>query len=365
MDGPRCDEADISTPWAVEIFERKQVRNDYPLSALWEMGIRDLRIPISDILDERVSKRVAELAGLGHSFTVVMFGAPNEERRAALENHMAGIKAVEVVALLGQWHGLIQPLTALRNAAEFDIYLNAVRPEVQGWTTHHGMHVDLTDEVEWVLAQPGLSDAVDGFVFGLRPGTAPCDGLAEVRRCLAGTGYRPLVHVSCVGFDRTSAPTDEASRLHELCRTAEAAFLARANPGISIVLDNFVELDRGYFNSRGLVDRFYNPRDGSHIVTALNRLLPTHLKDPESRESVSGRVVSAQCDRGTAMLILPRLSAEALRQESDFAGDIAGEAGTLINLATGETTDVDPRSLTSKEIRESISRSPALFLLDN
>lgn len=362
---PWCDEADISTPWAVEIFERKHVRNDYPLSALWEMGVRDLRIPISDILDARVSKRVAELASLGHRFTVVMFGAPDEERRAALEKHMASVTAIEVVALLSQWQGLPQPLTALRDASEFDIYLNAVRPEVEGWTTHHGMHTDLTDEVEWVLAQSGLTDAVDGFVFGLRPGTAPCDGFAEVRRCLAGTGYRPLLHVPCVGFDRTSAPTDEASRLHELSRTAEAAFLARAYPDISIVLDNFVELDRGYFNCRGLVDRFYNPKDGSRLVTALNRLLPTQLNDPESRDSDLGRVVSAECDRGTVMLILPHLHAEALGQQSDFAGDLADKAGTLINLTTGETSDVDCRSLTSKEIRESISRSPVLFILNN
>ena len=81
---PWCDEVDIPTPWGLEIFERKHVRNDYPLAALWEMGIKDCRIPISDLLNPRVSDRVKQLSALGHRFTVVMFGPPNEARRAAL-----------------------------------------------------------------------------------------------------------------------------------------------------------------------------------------------------------------------------------------------------------------------------------------
>ena len=148
---PWCDEADIATPWAVEIFERKHVRNDYPLSALWEMGIRNFRIPISDILDARVSRRVAELIGLGHTFTVVMFGMPGEERQAALASHGSGIKAIEVVSLFNQWQGLIEPLAGLRELSDYQIYLNPVRPEVEGWTSHHGFHTDLTEEIDWVL----------------------------------------------------------------------------------------------------------------------------------------------------------------------------------------------------------------------
>ena len=44
------------------------------------------------------------------------------------------------------------------------------------------MHVDLTDEVDWVLSQADLTEAVDGFVFGVRPDIPPCDGYAAVER---------------------------------------------------------------------------------------------------------------------------------------------------------------------------------------
>jgi len=360
---PWCDEGDVATPWAVEVFERKHVRNDYPLAALWEMGITDLRIPISDILDPRVSKRAAELAGLGHRFTVVMFGLPNEERRAALAEHKAGIKAVEVVGLFSQWSDMIQPLTKLRRVSEFEIYLNPVRPEVQGWTTHHGMHADLVEEVEWVLKQSELTGAVDGFVFGIRPDMPPCDGYTEVRRCLSGTRYKALVHVPCVGFDRTSAPTDEASRQHELARVAEAMLLARAHPDTSVVIDNFVELDRGYFNCRGLVDRFYNPNDGSRIVTGLDSLLPRQLKNLTSQETTGGRVLTAECDGDKVLLITAHNVSTSTEPNDHFPDGIADKKGKMIDLVNGKEMDTSLREVIEKRAGGDAPPSPVLLIL--
>ena len=106
-----------------------------------------------------------------------------------------------------------------------------------------------------------------------------------------------------VGFDRTSAPTDESSRQHELGRVAEAVLLARTYPETPVDIDNFVELDRGYFNCWGLVDRFYNPKDGSRIVSGLSSLLPRHLRNLESRETRGGRFLKAENEEGAVFLI--------------------------------------------------------------
>jgi 3',5'-cyclic AMP phosphodiesterase CpdA len=361
---PWCDEGDVATPWAVEIFERKYARNDYPLSALWEMGITDLRIPISDILDPRVSKRVKELSGLGHRFTVVMFGLPNEERRAALAEHKAGIKAVEVVALFSQWPDMIRPLSELRASSKFEIYLNPVRTEVQGWTTHHGLHADLMDEVEWVLEQSELEDAVDGFVFGIRSDMPPCDGYTELRRCLSGTSYKALLHVPCVGFDRTSAPTDEASRQHELARVAEAMLLARMHPDVSVVIDNFVELDRGYFNCRGLVDRLYNPNDGGRIVTVLNSLLPRQLGNLTIQETMGGRVLMAECDDSKLALVTARCASTIIEKSDLIPGEIAGQKGRLIELVNGKETAATLREVIACRASADAPQSPVLLLLE-
>jgi 3',5'-cyclic AMP phosphodiesterase CpdA len=362
---PWCDEVDIPTPWGLEIFERKHVRNDYPLAALWEMGIKDCRIPISDLLNPRVSDRVKQLSALGHRFTVVMFGLPNEERRAALADHSAGIKAIEVVALFDQWPEFAAPLKELRHGSGFEVYLLAVRPEVEGWTTHHGMHVDLTDEVDWVLSQPDLADAVDGFVFGIRRDMSPFDGYTAVRQCLFGTSYKPLLHVPCVGMYWSMASTDEVAEKNELARVAEATLLARANPDLSFVIDNFVELDRGYCSCWGLVDRLYNPKDGSRVATSLNTLLPQQLRDLTSQETTGGRVLSAECDDGMALLISPNSCPASSEFSDHFPDGIADRQGTLVDLVSGTEMATTLREVIAKRAGEETPQSPALLLLND
>ena len=362
---PWCDEADIPTPWGIEIFERKLVRNDYPLSALWEMGIRNFRISISDLMDARISTRVAELIGLGHTFTVVMFGMPTEDRHAALASHGSGIKAIEVVALFSAWQDLIEPLTKLRDLSDYQIFLNPVRPEVRGWTTHHGLHSDLAEEIDWVLSLPGLNRAVDGFVFGVRQDVRPYDGFAAATGSLRDTDYQFVLHVPCVGFDPIGAPTDDASRMHELARVAEAALLARVNPGLSVIVDNFVELDRGYFNCRGLVDRNYNPRDGSRVLTSLDSLLPRHLTNPAIYETKQHRIVLTESDTGLVLLIVANNETASTEFDDHLPDKVLNQQGKLVDLVTGEELDTSYRALSARIAGGDRPQSPMLLALNH
>ncbi len=362
---PWCEEVDIPSAWGIEIFERKHVRNDYPLAALWEMGVTDLRIPIFDLLDPRVSNRVKQLAALGHRFTVVMFGLPNEERRAALVDHSAGIRQIEVVALFEQWQELATPLKELRQGSDFEIYLHAVRPEVEGWTTHHGMHADLTDEVDWALSQTDLTDAVDGFVFGIRRHMPPIDGYAAVQRCLSHTSFKALLHVPCVDMFWAAESNNEVAERDELGRVAEAILLARANPDLAVVIDNFVELDRGYCSCRGLVDRLYNPKDGSRVVMTLGALLPQHLRDLTSHEITGGRVLSAHFDDGMALLISPNSCPVSSEFSDRFPDGITDRQGTLVDLIGGTEMATTLREVIVKWAGQDIPQSPALLLLND
>ena len=362
---PWCDEVDIPTPWGLEIFERKHIRNDYPLAALWEMGIKDCRIPVYDLLNLRISDRVKQLSALGHRFTVVMFGLPNEERLAALAEHSDGIKAVEVVGLFHQWPDFAHPLKELHQGSDFEIYLHAVRPEVEGWTSTHGMHVDLMDEVGWVLSQTDLADAVDGFVFGIRRDMSPLDGLIAARQCLAGTNYKPQLHVPSVGMFWATVPNDVVGENEELARVAEATLLARVNPDITVVIDNFVEIDRGYCSCRGLVDRLYNPKDGSRVVRFLNTLLPQHLNDLQSIQTSGRRILSAEGDGGKVLLILPTISPAADGLDDKLPVDIADRKGVLVNLADGEEVDASLAKIIETRASEKTPQSPALLLLND
>jgi hypothetical protein len=294
-----------------------------------------------------------------------MFGMPNDDRRAALASHGSGIKAIEVVALFTAWRGLVEPLAKLRELSDYQIYLNPVRPEVHGWTSHHGLHTDLAEEIDWVLDLPDLNRAVDGFVFGVRHDVYPYDGFEAARDSLSKTDYRFILHVPCVGIDPNSAPTDDASRMHELTRVAEAALLARANPDVSVIVDNFVELDRGYFNCRGLVDRFYNPQDGSRVLSSLDNLLPRHLTNPSIYETKQHRIVLTESDTGNVLLIVANDETASKAPYDHLSDKVLNQQGKLVDLVTGEEFDMSYRALSEKIAGGDRPQSPMLLTLNH
>ncbi len=229
---PWCERQEVSSPWGAEIFERKRVRNDYPLSALWEMGIRDLRIPVSDLEEPETARRVRDLAALGHRFTPVMFGPPDAARRDVLVAHANCLKAIEVVALRDMMPAFCDDLRALRAQTGRPIFLNPTHAEVQGYTSTHGIRMDHVGDLEWLQKQTALRDAVDavdGVVFGVPQSTHPLEGLIAAQDIAEAYDLRLALHIQNVGMYRTTVPDSASARLHELNRVAEAAILARAS----------------------------------------------------------------------------------------------------------------------------------------
>lgn len=304
-----------------------------------------------------------QLTALGHKFTIVSFGVPNKTRRAAISDHSAGVKSVEVVALFEQWLQFAPALEDLRQSGDFEVYLNAVRPEVEGWTTHHDMRTDLIDELSWVLDQTDLSTAVDGFVFGIRRDVAPFEGFRAVQDCLAGTGYKPAFHIPTVGMYWSTKDNEQLSEIAEMSRNAETTMLARAYPDLSFVIDNFVELDRGYWGCQGLVDRFYDPKDGSRVTTSLNSLLPRHLKNMESQETSAGRLLWAEHDGGTVVMLCAAQSPSPDTLNDQIPDRLSNKAGKLIELTNGEETSTSLADVMSNRKQADGPRPPVLLNL--
>jgi len=70
-------------------FDRKWVRNDYALLALWEMGAKSLRIPFADIMNLKRRKRLQEMQKLGFEFTLFSFGIPEDAFNVELANTLS------------------------------------------------------------------------------------------------------------------------------------------------------------------------------------------------------------------------------------------------------------------------------------
>ncbi|MBT7647344.1 MAG: serine/threonine protein phosphatase, partial [Rhodospirillaceae bacterium] len=168
---PWCDSADVPTPWGLDAFRRKRIRNDYPLMAFWEMGVRDLRVPLDDLADPKTRARMAELADLGHRFTAYCYGLPKGSARDALRDHGNILAAWEVIAPTTGIADLLAGINDLKG--ELPVYFNASRVFAESFSSSHGLRADERGVVEALLALDGARAAIDGMVFGIARDEAP------------------------------------------------------------------------------------------------------------------------------------------------------------------------------------------------
>ena len=265
---PWCDSADIPTPWGLDAFSRKRVRNDYPLLALWEMGIRSLRVPLDDLAEPETRSRMAQLSSLGHRFTAYSYGLPKGAARQALLDHGHTLNAWEVVAPTTSARELLTDIAALKSGTP--VYFNALRAGGETFSASHGLGPDERGTVEALLALDGARQAIDGVVFGIGWEDAPIPALAAARSSVAGLGIMATAHVQ---FAHRRPLEQEATVRHDNNRIAQAVVGALTHGEIDVFLDNFTGIDRGYYFSSGLVDRLYNPLAGAHIVRHLHAAL--------------------------------------------------------------------------------------------
>ena len=94
---PWAEQVEIAATGGVQEFERKIARNDYPTLALWEMGVRKLRVPIQDLLDARVRERMRVLRAIGHEFLVYCYDLPAADVQRLIGESSGLVSGVEVV----------------------------------------------------------------------------------------------------------------------------------------------------------------------------------------------------------------------------------------------------------------------------
>src|SRR5262249_33493648 len=92
-----AEEMVVAPSGALDEFRRKRARNDYTLMALWEMGLRGLRVPIQDLLDIRTRRRMEIMTDVGHLFHVYLYGPPSSQEAALLTEHRGLIAQLELV----------------------------------------------------------------------------------------------------------------------------------------------------------------------------------------------------------------------------------------------------------------------------
>ena len=349
---------EIGPSGAIDEFGRKAVRNDYPVMALWEMGIRRLRVPIADLRGARMRERVRLLQGSGHEFTVHSHGAPSVSVRALLAEHAGLVAGWEIIAPLSALAQIAPRVAEARRGLGFPVRFSKLRRP--GDALHHGekaRHViqhgfDLADAdaIEALFEDARVRAAFDGVVFRIPRARAPAEEIRAIEKLGWRIGTRDEAMVRFADDNPAIAQDDELAAAN---RMAEALFAAHASATVGVWTDTFADVDRGYFPRSGLVDRRYNPRLAGKVCRNLNRVLASGFSAPRALAAHllrTGRLFAFEGARQSAWLVLPDRPMK-LRSLPEAAGHAMQEA-RWFDLATGASGPLRwSESKRTKELR--------------
>jgi hypothetical protein len=252
-----------------------------------------------------------------------------------MTDHAELVDRWEVVASLTEARAVIGAIVDAGGGAPPPVHFNAYRADVEAFSTSHGLRVDERGAVEALLALDGAREVIGGVVFGVARDEPALSAIRSARASVDGFGVAAIVHLP---FARQRVYPD--GELGDLNRLAEAVAAAAAWPDVELFVDNFTDIDRGYYFRRGLVDRLYNPGKGSHVVRHLHATLAPRCTLGEPHVFAGGSAVSLDISAAPAVLVLADGEAPIGRLPAGANATGQGGEGRWIDLASGDIVDV-------------------------
>jgi 3',5'-cyclic AMP phosphodiesterase CpdA len=341
-------------PWAevvtlpyngpMDEFLRKRARNDYTLMTLWELGVRKLRVPISDLLEDDTRERMRALRGMGHEFTAFCFEAPSRETVEVLARHRDLVDVLEIVVPWQEAESAVARMAAFETVVPVPVTLAKMETSAEKKTegsrfshfVSYGFRASELELIEGFLESRGT---IKGFVFRLGFDESPWEVVPRIADFARDHGVRAAINVRLASENPAEYNQDDGRIANQV---AEALLAAFATGDCEIFIDTYVDVDRGYFPRHGLFDRRYNPRPASFVYRYLQGWLGTRESAPELgtlRNAGNGRVGSFTAGETRACLLLP--DSEARAPLALPAGVLPEETSgaSLIDLSRGSIVD--------------------------
>ncbi len=281
-----AEEMNVSPSGAVDEFRRKRARNDYPVMALWEMGLRTMRVPVQDLLDAKTRRRMELMCDVGHLFHVYVYDVPDQATQDLLIRFSSLVDKLEIVLNWESRDRTLPLITALQSACGCRTLISRVNrkdaaKKSGGKYNHlisHGFSLDEADELlEFSRTAPAGN--MDGFVFSIPREVDPASAVAALDRFSAASGKSAVLYVKSTSGSPWAAFMDDHANAQRIAVATLAAVSSRTT---EVILDSFCDSDRGYFVRTGLIDRRFNPRLAGKMLSHLVPMLDSRKWQPSN-----------------------------------------------------------------------------------
>ena len=338
---------EIPPTGGLDEFDRKEVRNDYPLMALWEMGIRKIRVPLRDLLNEDARERMRILKEHGLEFTLFTFGAPSTSNQSLIAANRDIFAAWEICIDWKVFETASQAIGKAASQIHLPIYLSRLRSidesRAEAGRYYHminqGFLVDDRPQLESVLSDRNLKSAINGFVFRVTADKSPWAAIREIGELVSNLGVTGSVHIRMGAANPAEAIEDDHWVMN---RVGEAYFAANMISGVSAYVDTFIDNDRGYFVRNGVLDRLNNPREAFHVVRHLSGACAnfSNLEPLRCLEDENVRAIAVRADTDEIAFVLPLKPGLKAKSLADNVSALLGAefiaTRKSINLISGE-----------------------------
>ena len=352
---------EIPPTGGLDEFDRKTVRNDYPLLALWDMAVRPLRVPVRDLVNEANVARMNVLAEHGHLFTLMSFGAPTGDLMGRLMVHRDLFQTWDVAINPEVIDRDIGAIASAATRAGVPLVLSRLRSideqRAEAGKYYHsinqGFLVRDTEEIATIARLPELDGVLTGVVFRLTLDMPVWETVAAASAVATGLGLKAHVHMRMAGTSPASPVMDDALTVR---RIAEAMAAAVSFADVTVFADTLVDIDRGYFPRSGVLDRLCNPRPGYHVVRNMHAALDIvgdGISPGATRDVAGGRCLEMREDGNPLVLVVPD------DRSQGFAVPWFGRPVLSIDLVGGSVTPCPA----SPEVRIE-SANPHLLVAD-
>ena len=279
-------------------FRRKLARNDLPLQALWETGIQHLRLPAGDLALPETWRRWSQLCDRGGKITVFSAGTAAIEHAPWVTRYAQHIAFWEVITLDGEVPTHPQVMAARDAGVPLLVsVVGGASPPTQSepkqdkkYFSHFPSHGYAPDSP--ALDRPFDPQQADGFVGCIRAGASIWESSQTLARHAARLACEAIAHVELPRAGEGERQTDDL--LTAIC-IIQARLASHAHPALHLLLDTFVDHDRGYYPRNGMLDRRGTPRAALHALRHLEQLLPP--VPPERRATPAGHVYTLGRDQ--------------------------------------------------------------------
>jgi hypothetical protein len=257
----------------MEEFARKRARNDNVLLRLWQMGISVVRTPLSDLLDPEYGPRVHDFHAAGIRFTFFCPGVPAPGDWSRCVESKSLIETVESVTSTADLSDIADELAKFDGTGGPPVYIgkfhsSAHEPKRGSKFAHSvsfGFKWEDREALLPALLQADRNGNISGVVFQVNLDDDLANRLAQINNWGLDAGLKIMAVIRLANTNPATANFDDEAISK---RVSDALQGAEGLENITLQLDTFVDIDRGYHPRHGLIDGRSNFRPAGRCLAS-------------------------------------------------------------------------------------------------